>query len=67
MDAANGKLYLSQGQGVRVLDAATGAELAKVAVAQPGDLEVAPDGAVYVLSGGTQIMRLRRTAPSSRS
>ena len=58
LDAANGKLYLSQGQGVRVLDAATGAELAKVAVAQPGDLEVAPDGAVYVLSGGTQVMRL---------
>ena len=58
MDAASGKLYLSQGEGVRVLDAATGAELAKVAVAQPGDLEVAPDGAVYVLSGGTQVMRL---------
>ncbi|MEI6424750.1 MAG: PQQ-binding-like beta-propeller repeat protein, partial [Lentisphaerota bacterium] len=58
LDAAGGKLYLSQGDGVRVLDAKAGKELTKIAVSEPGDLEVAADGTVYVLSGGTKLLRL---------
>lgn len=58
LDAASGKLYLSQGDGVRVLDAATGEQLASVAVDEPGDLEAATDGGVYVLSSGKRVLRL---------
>lgn len=58
LDAANGKLYLSQSEGVRVLDAATGEEVAKFKVEQPGDLEVGKDGNVYLLSGSSSVLRL---------
>jgi hypothetical protein len=53
LDAAAGKLYLSQGDAVRVLDAATGEQLATIPVPKAGDLEVAPDGTLYVLADGS--------------
>jgi outer membrane protein assembly factor BamB len=58
MEAANGKLYLSYSDGVRVLDAATGAAVATIPLEKPVDLEAAKDGAVYVLCGGTRLVRL---------
>jgi len=58
LDAANGKLYLSQGNGVLVLDAATGEQVAEIPIEKPGDIEAANDGSVYVLSGGRQVLRL---------
>jgi hypothetical protein len=58
LEATGGKLYLSQGDGVQVLDAATGDTLDAVAVGEPGDLVAGPKGDVYVLSGGRQVLRL---------
>ena len=59
LDVSNGKLYLSQDKGIRVLDAETGKELQAAEVANPGDLEAAADGTVYVLSSGSQVLRLK--------
>ncbi|MDA0838598.1 MAG: PQQ-binding-like beta-propeller repeat protein [Planctomycetota bacterium] len=59
LDITGGKLYLSQGKGIRILDAETGAELETIAVAEPGDLEAAADGTVYVLSAGKQVLRVK--------
>ena len=59
LDFAKGKLYLSQGQNIRVLDAETGKELNTIAIAEPADLEAAADGAVYVISAGKQVLRLK--------
>jgi len=56
---ADGKLYLSQGTGIRVLDAQTGDALNHIDLAEPGDLQVGPNGSIYVLSAGTQVMQLR--------
>ncbi|HYW78137.1 MAG TPA: hypothetical protein VE890_01115, partial [Thermoguttaceae bacterium] len=59
LDVADGKLYLSQGNGIRVLDAQTGEELRAIDIAEPGDLEAAADGTIYVLSAGRQVLRLK--------
>lgn len=59
LDVADGKLYLSQGTGIRVLDAETGEELKTINVADPGDLEAAADGSIYVLSSGKEVLRLK--------
>jgi hypothetical protein len=58
LDIAGGKLYLSRGDGIQVLDAETGVEVAKFAIDEPGDLEATRDGAVYVISRGTRLLRL---------
>lgn len=62
MDFSAGKLYLSQGEGVRVLDADTGREIETIEVPEPGDLEVGPDGAVYLISRG-RVLRLTEKGP----
>lgn len=56
---ANGKLYLSQDRGMRVLDAKTGKELKVILVDQPGDLETTADGTTYLLSAGKQVLRVK--------
>ncbi len=61
LDYADGKLYLSQGDRIRVLDAETGSELKTIDVKEAGDLEAA-DGVVYVLSAGAQVLRLKADA-----
>jgi len=58
--AANGKLYLSYADGVLILDAATGEQVGKIALAKPGDLEAAKDGSIYVLCGNTRLLRLEK-------
>lgn len=58
LDVADGKLNLSQGTGIRVLDAQTGDELETISVEEPGDVEAAADGSIYVLSAGKQVLRL---------
>ncbi|MBN2475475.1 MAG: PQQ-binding-like beta-propeller repeat protein [Pirellulales bacterium] len=58
LDVADGKLYLSQGRGIRVLDAESGEELRTIDVAEPGDLEAA-GSTVYVLSSTSQVLRLK--------
>ncbi len=58
MDVAAGKLYLSQGSCIRVLDAGSGKSLDTIDIAEPGDLEAAPDGSIYILSAGKQVLRL---------
>ena len=58
LDVVAGKLYLATKDGVRVLDASTGDEVAKIAVQDAGDLEVGPHGAVFVISGSTSVLRL---------
>lgn len=59
LDFANGKLYLSQDNAIRVLDAETGKELQKIAISEPGDLEASADGTIYVISAGKQVLRLK--------
>jgi len=58
LDVVGGKLYLATKDGVRVLDATTGDEVAKIAVKDAGDLEAGPDGGVFVISGGSSVLRL---------
>ena len=59
LEYADGKLYLSRGKGVSVLDAETGSELKIIDVAEPGDLEAGAGGRVYVLSGGKQVLVIK--------
>ena len=59
LEFAGGKLYLSQGKGIRVLDAETGKELKSIDMIEPGDLEAGSDGRVYVLSAGKQVLALK--------
>jgi hypothetical protein len=60
MTAAAGKLYVSYGAGnvVAVVDSATGKLLSTLPVEGAGDLEVGPDGKLYVLSAGSKVLRL---------
>ena len=58
LDVIGGKLYLATKDGVRVLDATTGDEVAKIAVKDAGDLEAGPDGGVFMISGGSSVLRL---------
>lgn len=70
LEAAAGKLYLSYGDHspfgqaqpspdvVAVLDIASGKLLTTIAVSAPGDIEVGPDGAAYVVSAGKSVLRL---------
>lgn len=66
LDAAHGKLYLSQAVGVRVLDAATGETLNTLDVTEPGDLEVAPDGSLCVISAESDIWRVKANGTRDR-
>jgi hypothetical protein len=58
MDAAGGKVFLTyrRGDTVLILDGSTGAILKTATVVQPTDLEVGPNGKLYVVSQGTQVV-----------
>ena len=60
MTAANGKLLLSCAADnvVAVVDDVTGKLLTTIPVPGAGDLEVGPDGALYVLSAGSKVVRV---------
>jgi len=60
LEYAAGKLYLSQGEEIRVLDADTGEELHTITVAKPADIEAAKDGTLYVLSKGEELLRIKK-------
>lgn len=60
MAYAEGKLYLSQSDQIRILDAESGEELRTIAVPEPADIEAAKDGTVYLLSKSEQLLRLTK-------
>jgi hypothetical protein len=54
----DGKLYLSQGDAVRVLDAETGDEIKSITVEKPADIEATADGKIYLLSNKDKLLQL---------
>jgi hypothetical protein len=56
----DGLTNMSQHNALRVLDAETGKQLKTINVTEPGDLEAAVDGTIYVLSAGSQVLRLEQ-------
>jgi outer membrane protein assembly factor BamB len=65
LEVADGRLYLTQDNAIRVLDAETGKQLGAVDVTKPGDLEAASDGTIYVLSAGNQVLRLKENGTTT--
>jgi hypothetical protein len=58
MNAANGKLMISTGSIVAIIDNSTGALLKKIDVAGAGDLEIGKDGMLYVISEKSKVVKI---------
>jgi outer membrane protein assembly factor BamB len=59
MAAGAGRLFMSfSNDRVVAVDATTGEVAARVAVRKPGDLEVGPDGKLYVVSDARRVLRV---------
>jgi hypothetical protein len=69
MAAAAGKLFLScrDGNVVAIVDGATGALITTIAAQGAGDLEVGPDGTLFVLSEERRVLRVDVAARSSQA